>query len=380
MAELGQTDDPRQLVPGDAGALLDIAASLRSRGDELTLAGKGLQRIDTSDGWSGAAADAFRQKFQGQPGKWIEAGDCFHSAASAIEAYAKTLTWAQSQAYEAIRQWNAGQATTSEAQTRYQQYRAAGGTDPFQDPGEATRTSAQQVLNQARQRLEADGDSAAATVGHARDKAPQKPGFWSKVGDFFSDVGAGLENAGAHALNGVASFGNAVAHHPGDVALAAAGAGLMLVSGTADAGGAVLDATGVGAIVGVPINVVSTAGVVAGGGMLAAGVGDLMMNAQGDDHVSPARTDHTGSGGTNFRDVHGGDRTAMRGVDVDHVWDNGEMYIQDDGQIVKIMDNGNGTYDVVVRDMSNPTGKPTTVIKDATDKYVRDKIDSEKWG
>jgi hypothetical protein len=62
------------------------------------------------------------------------------------------------------------------------------------------------------------------------------------------------------------------------------------------------------------------------------------------------------------------------------VWDNGEMYIQDDGQIVKVLDNGNGTYDVVVRDMSNPTGKPTTVIKDATDKYVQNKIDSEKWG
>ena len=96
--------------------------------------------------------------------------------------------------------------------------------------------------------------------------------------------------------------------------------------------------------------------------------------------VRPARTDHAGSGDTNIRDVHGGDRTAMRGVDVDHVWDNGEMYIQDAGQIVKVLDNGNGTYDVVVRDLSNPTGKPTTVIKDATDKYVQNKIDSEKWG
>lgn len=380
MAELGETDDPKQLVPGDPVALGGIAASLRSRGDELTLAGKGLQRIDTSDGWSGPAADAFREKFHGQPEKWIEAGDCFRNAATAIDGYAKTLSWAQSQAYDAVQQWAAGQAATAEAQTRYQQYRQAGGTDPFQDPGEAGRTSAQQTLSQARQRLKADGDTATATVGHARDKAPKKPGFWSKVGDFFSDVGADLENAGAHTLNGLASFGNAMAHHPGDVALAAAGAGLMVVSGVGDAGGAVLDATGVGAIVGVPINVVTTAGVVAGGGMLAGGVGDLMMNASGDDHVSPARTDHTGSGGTNFRDVHGGDRTAMRGVDVDHVWNNGDMYIQDDGQVVKVLDNGNGTYDVVVRDMSNPTGKPTTVIKDATDRYVKNKIESEKWG
>jgi hypothetical protein len=379
MAELGQTEDPKQLIPGDAGALTGIAASLRSRGDELALAGKGLQRIDTSDGWSGPAADAFREKFHGQPEKWIDAGDCFHTAATAIETYAKTLTWAQSQAYDAIRQWDASQAATAQAQNQYQQYRQAGGTDAFQDPGEAGRASAKETLNRARQRLKGDGDIATTTVGRVRDRAPKKAGFWSKVGDFFSDAGADLENAGAHALNGLASFGNAMVHHPGDVALAAAGAGLMVVSGAADAGGAVLDATGVGAIVGVPINVVSTAGVVAGGGMLAAGVGDLTMNATGDDHVSPARTDHTGSGGTNIRDVHGSDRTAMRGVDVDHVWDNGEMYIQDDGQVVKVLDNGNGTYDVVVRDMSNPTGKPTTVLKDATEKYVQNKIDSEKW-
>jgi hypothetical protein len=140
----------------------------------------------------------------------------------------------------------------------------------------------------SRQRTRADGDIATTTVRQARDKAPKKPGFWSKVGSFFSDAGADLENAGGHVLNGAASFGNAMVHHPGDVALAAAGAGLMIVSGAGDAGGVVLDATGVGAFVGVPINVVTTAGVVAGGGMLAAGVGDLTMNATGDDHVSPA--------------------------------------------------------------------------------------------
>jgi hypothetical protein len=109
------------------------------------------------------------------------------------------------------------------------------------------------------------GDVAAARIGAARDKAPEKPGFWSKVGDFFSDVGADLENVCGHVVNGLASFGNAMAHHPGDVGLAAAGAGLMLVGGVGDAGGLVLDATGVGAIAGVPMNAASTAAVVAGG-------------------------------------------------------------------------------------------------------------------
>jgi hypothetical protein len=47
--------------------------------------------------------------------------------------------------------------------------------------------------------------------------------------------------------------------------------------------------------------------------------------------------------------------------------------------MVRILDNGNGTYDVVVRDLSNPSGAPTTVLKDATERYVQNKIESGKW-
>jgi hypothetical protein len=379
MTELGQTVDPKKLVPGDTVAIGNVTRALRGRGDELGLAGKGLQRIDTNDGWSGPAADAFRAKFHGQPGKWLEAGDCFHDAADALQAYAKTLAWAQSEAAGAINDWNAGQAATTQAQTQYAKYQHAGGTEPFQDPGAAARASAEKRLADARAQLHSAGDAAASKVGAARDKAPKKPGFWGKVGDFFSDVGADLENAGGHVVNGVASFGNAAVHHPGDVALAAAGAGLMLAGGLGDAGGLVLDATGVGAVVGVPVNVVSTAAVVAGGGMVAGAAGDLTMHAMSDDHTSPARTDRTGSGEASTRDVHGTDRTGMRGVDVDHVWQNGDMYVQEDGQIVKVLDNGNGTYDVVVRDMSNPSGAPTTALKNATEKYVNNKVEGGQW-
>lgn len=83
--------------------------------------------------------------------------------------------------------------------------------------------------------------------------------------------------------------------------------------------------------------------------------------AQAAQQGRPGRTD--GGNTTSARDVHGMDRTGMRGVDIDHVWRNGEMYIQNDGQIVRVLDNGNGTYDVVVRDMGTPSAAPTTVIK-----------------
>ncbi len=112
MAELGATNDPKALVPGDADTLDGTVQMLNSYGDMLAEAGTGLQRIDTADGWSGTAADGFRKAFQGQPGKWIEAGGAFHSAAQGVGNYLNTLTWAQGQAADAIREYNDGQAAT----------------------------------------------------------------------------------------------------------------------------------------------------------------------------------------------------------------------------------------------------------------------------
>jgi hypothetical protein len=66
-------------------------------------------------------------------------------------------------------------------------------------------------------------------------------------------------------------------------------------------------------------------------------------------------------------------------VDVDHVWQNGEMYVQTGGNIVKVLGNGDGTYDIVVRDMGNPSGEPVTVMKDATQNYVNNQINSGRW-
>lgn len=311
MAGLGETSDPTALVPGDVGAVDDLMWRLRSYGDSLCEAGAGLARIDTASGWQGAAADAFRKVFRGQPAKWTEAGDCFHSAANALDSYDSTLQWAQGQAADAIRMWDAGQAATAAALTAHQQAVAqaqqeaaaatAAGTPttasqiPFTDPGAAQRQAAQQTLAHARASLKAAGDRAEAAVGSARDKAPPKPGFWSRIGSdlagFFGSAGHDLEKAGADVINGLASFGNAAIQHPADLAGMIGGTALAAVSATADAGGAVLDATGVGAIIGVPVNALATAGVVAGGGIAAASAGDLATHAATDDSVSPVSVD-----------------------------------------------------------------------------------------
>jgi hypothetical protein len=88
--------------------------------------------------------------------------------------------------------------------------------------------------------------------------------------------------------------------------------------------------------------------------------------------------DDTGSIGP--RDVHGG-VSGGRGVDVAHVWENGDLYIQEeDGQMVRVLDNGNGTSDVVIRDPANPSGRPTTQIKDMPNAQVQSRIDGGRWG
>ncbi|MGH3875027.1 MAG: putative T7SS-secreted protein [Pseudonocardiaceae bacterium] len=304
--ELGETTDPKALVPGTPGSVTTTLMAMRGYGDALHEAGEGLKRINVAEGWSGAAGDAFREAFHGQPGKWLEAGDCFHDAASALETYSSTLTWAQGQAVDAIRQWNEGQTATSQAKSQHEQAVQQAGHDlPFNDPGEAMRQAARDTLNRARTQLSSAGDTAAKAVGSARDKAPEKPGFWDGVGDFFEDVGAGVANFAGHVVNGVASFSNAMLHHPEDLAATAAGLGLMLLGAGGEVGGVALDATGVGAVVGVPVNVVSAGAIATGGVMAAAGMGDLMMHSSSDDSVSPMRTDHAGSGGGEYKPTEG---------------------------------------------------------------------------
>lgn len=126
--ELGDTTDPAALVPGDVGAVAATVWALREYGDALAEAGHGLSRISTEDGWRGAAGDAFRTRFDGEPRKWLEAAECFHAAAHTLDGYASTLRWAQEQAAEAIRLWVSAEQATSRART-------ASGIHPTRPPG-----------------------------------------------------------------------------------------------------------------------------------------------------------------------------------------------------------------------------------------------------
>jgi len=280
-AELGQTNDPTALIPGNAESIYSTFGALIGYGELLQEAGAGLKRIDTTQGWSGAAADSFHEVYHGQPPRWLQAGDAFHAAASALDSYASTLTWAQQQAATAIDLWNCGKAN---------------------------HPAAVNTLDNARSQLDSAGSAAAATVSKAVALAPPKPGFWSQVGSFFGGLGhdaksigedflAGAENVGADTVNALASAGNAAINDPGGVAAAIGGTALAGISSAGDGLGVALDATGVGAVAGVPLNVISTAGVVAGAGIAAAGVRSITRDAVGPDRVTMMQA-NKGSGGS----------------------------------------------------------------------------------
>lgn len=207
MAELGQSSNPKDLVPGEPAAVRSTIASFNKFGAALVRAGDGLKRLDTSD-WKGDAADAFHEAFDGEPTRWIQCGDAFQSAAEALTAYVEVLEWAQSQAAEAIHEWDAAQTATQQAHAAHdhavqqEQQRAAQASAsgvptapqpiPFVDPGEPQRAAAQDLLHRARLQLIEAGDVANSAVGQARDQAPPKPSLLDKIGSAFKNFGEGV--------------------------------------------------------------------------------------------------------------------------------------------------------------------------------------------
>lgn len=293
MTDLGKTRDPTALIPGKPEAVEENARVLRARADRANWAAEGLQAIDTGS-WEGPAARAFHDKFSYEPGKWFAAGDALESGASVLEDYGSTLRWAQAQAQEAIHLWDQGDSATQEARAGHdtvvaQAAAANQPAPPFTDPGESSRDSAQDILSRARVQLAEVGDRAAETLRAQTAAAPESSSWLDDLGHFAADVGA-------HLLNGLASFGSAILHHPGDLIEAAAGIGLTIVSSAGEGFGIVLDATGVGAVVGVPVNAVSAAGMAAGAGLAAQGLAKMAVNAAGEDHVEPFRAGRGGDG------------------------------------------------------------------------------------
>jgi RHS repeat-associated protein len=215
--QLGQTDDPTQLIHGDPQQVGDAAARLKAFSTAFGEVATGLAGVNVEH-WQGVAADAFRAKYAPEPKRWSDAGTACGESSAALEDYAHTLTWAQGQARDAITLYARGQQATAHAEAAYSSavsgyntkaaaYNAAlqagknPGTrpvqpGPFVDPGAGDRAEAQSMLSAARARRDAAADQAQTTLARATDLAPATPSFLSQLRDDLSD-GWNVGNLGA---------------------------------------------------------------------------------------------------------------------------------------------------------------------------------------
>jgi hypothetical protein len=166
-AELGQTSDPRGLIPGEPDA---IAADLRALAAAMTAiegTGDGLRRVDHPNGWKGQASDAFGEAFGAEPPKWARAVEDLDGGGTALADYADVLGWAQGRAQLAIEVFAQGEAASKAAAARYDALTALPGgalLGPFVDPGGTLRREARAILANARRKKDAAGGKASAAL------------------------------------------------------------------------------------------------------------------------------------------------------------------------------------------------------------------------
>lgn len=175
-AELGQTTDPRALVPGAPETIEADAGALARHGTRVEQVGARLRSVGVAD-WDGLAGARFAQRWAGEPPKWFRVADAIGTATAALSSYAGVLRWAQGQAAAAVTLWEQAEALTRQAAAAYEVVATEAAAscryiDPFTDPGEPLRREAQDVLAHARDRLRAAGDQAAGAIGGTGSPVP----------------------------------------------------------------------------------------------------------------------------------------------------------------------------------------------------------------
>jgi hypothetical protein len=232
-AELGQTTDPKALVPGNPDAVFENARVLHERARDALAAGDALQRIDTG-AWQGPASNQFHEDHQTEVPRWGNAGDSLDNAASALTDFAHCLAWAQGQAAEAIAQWQQGDAETqqakeahgravaeAEAQTRANAQRGdptVVQASPFTDPGEAKRQAARDILGRARRQLANVGNLTADALRYEAAVAPQDSqkqadaNFYGGMLDSVQGLAEGVWGAISDPGGTVAAMAHNIAH------------------------------------------------------------------------------------------------------------------------------------------------------------------------
>ncbi|MFG2211800.1 putative T7SS-secreted protein [Streptomyces sp. NPDC048638] len=225
--QLGESDDPKELIHGDVAKINESAGHLKDFYAAFERVGQGIRKLDAGS-WKGKAAESFHEKFDAHPKDWMRTADACEAAWKALDSYAETVSWAQKKAQSAIDAWKAAEEKSKKAYDAYRHqvdtYKAKAdaylaaqdqGADPgpkpddpgaFHDPGDQGREAAQDMLKSARsQRNEAAAKAQHALKG-ALEHAPQAPKFTEQAG---FDIADGVVGGGINLMHVVGGAGKA---------------------------------------------------------------------------------------------------------------------------------------------------------------------------
>ncbi|AZS72292.1 type IV secretion protein Rhs [Streptomyces lydicus] len=226
--QLGESDDPKELVHGDVAKINESAAHLKDFYAAFERVGQGIRKLDAGS-WKGKAADSFHEKFDVHPKQWMRTADACEAAWKALDSYADTVSWAQKKAQAAIDAWRAAEKKTMKAFKAYSHavdtynakadaYNAARdeGSDPgpkpdkpgdFHDPADQDREAAQDILKNARTQRNEAAEKAQHALKNALEHAPQAPKFTTETA---LDAADGIAAGGMNLMHVVGGVGKAL--------------------------------------------------------------------------------------------------------------------------------------------------------------------------
>ena len=185
MTELGESTDPRVLVPGKAAGIDQAAARWRRLAGVAEQTAASLKAVGVPEGWAGDAADAFESRVASVGRRWDRVSDALTAAASALEGFSSTLLWAQGQAEVSVDMWERAARQSAEGVAAPMVglgLRAEASPSSPVDPGGPLRQRAVELLGDARERLAAAGDSAASAIDAAAAEPDLDAEVWVALG------------------------------------------------------------------------------------------------------------------------------------------------------------------------------------------------------
>ncbi|MEU6902762.1 putative T7SS-secreted protein [Streptomyces virginiae] len=221
--ELGQTEDPNKLIYGSVSKIRAQVSHLNDFKSSFTTVGNGLKGLE-GDGLKGASADALRKAIAKEPPRWFRAAEAFGKAADAMGRFADTVEWAQSQAKEALEEYNAAKKVSRDARTAYDksiaEYKAAVDAkkdtlpprpaDDFADPADPLFQAAEDRLQTARAQRNEVAETVRTAVCSARDAAPPKPSYSEQLDDGMDYLDLAETHLAGGVLKGTAGLANFV--------------------------------------------------------------------------------------------------------------------------------------------------------------------------